>query len=50
MLMLAAALTFTFGTTEANAGHGIPGILIPPGLPGSAVNVHADGSCLRPRE
>lgn len=41
MLLIAAAV-FAFASNEAKAG-GIPGILIPPGLPGSSVNVHVTG-------
>lgn len=38
MLLLAAAVL-----TLNNAEAGVPGILIPPGLPGSSVNVHVSG-------
>ena len=40
ILLLSAAI-FTFASNGAEAG--VPGILIPPGLPGSSVNVHVDG-------
>lgn len=36
------AVVVTYGLNDAHAG-GIPGILIPPGLPGSSVNVHVNG-------
>lgn len=38
MLLLTAAVL-----TLNNAEAGVPGILIPPGLPGSSVNVHVSG-------
>lgn len=43
MLILTAVVT-TFSINEAKAGFPAPpGILIPPGLPGSSVNVRIDG-------
>jgi hypothetical protein len=43
MLIMTAAV-ITFGLNEARAGlPAPPGILIPPGLPGSSVNVHVNG-------
>ena len=42
-LLILTAAVLTFGFTNANAFPGPPGILIPPGLPGSSVNVHVDG-------
>lgn len=41
LIMTAFALTFAFNNAEA--GFPGPGILIPPGLPGSSVNVHVNG-------
>ena len=44
LILTAAVLTFTFHDAEAFPGPpGVPGILIPPGLPGSSVNVHVNG-------
>jgi hypothetical protein len=40
-ILLLSATVFTFASNNAEAG--VPGILIPPGLPGSSVNVHVDG-------
>ena len=46
-LIITAAVVITFGSIDAMARFpappGVPGILIPPGLPGSSVNVHVDG-------
>jgi hypothetical protein len=39
LILTAAVLTFAFNNAEA----GVPGILIPPGLPGSSVNVQVNG-------
>ena len=40
LILTAAVLSFTFDNAEAG---GVPGNLIPPGLPGSSVNVHVNG-------
>lgn len=42
LVITAATLTFTFNTAEAGFP-APPGILIPPGLPGSSVNVRING-------
>jgi hypothetical protein len=42
LAMTAAVLAFAFSSAEAGFPQP-PGILIPPGLPGSSVNVHVDG-------
>jgi len=43
-LIITAAVVITIGSNDASAGFpSPPGILIPPGLPGSNVNVRIDG-------
>lgn len=46
-LIITAAVVITIGGNDASAGFpappGVPGVLIPPGLPGSNVNVRIDG-------
>src|SRR5512133_1650544 len=43
-LLVVAAVTISFGLTEAKAGlPGLPGLPAPPGLPGPNVNVRVNG-------
>jgi len=42
-MLLITAVALTCGFNEAQARGGIPGILIPPGLPGSSVNLSVNG-------